>query len=378
MNLSCRMKIIEGQNASLGRRQIKALIPSLPDAKSISPYLNRIDQSRYYSNFGPLYQELILRFAEAKGVNPDCVVGVSNATLGLYATLWAMNLKGCYVMVPGWTFIATAMAVRMAGLKPWFVDIDPISWALSPTRAQELLKWAPGPLAAILPVAPFGAQLPLDAWSDFAKNTGIPVVIDAATGFDALEVTDIPAVISLHATKALGIGEGGIVFCRDPNLIARIQKITNFGLEANRLSSCFGINAKLNEYSCAVGLAALDSWAETKRTLKALSQEYNTLLGNLFKFQPDFSKFAVNNCIIYHDRISIRLLAEWLNLNGIETIRWWPAPCPDHPAFAESEQTDITNARRISEQSIGLPLYASLNIDDIRYIADIVIKGMQQ
>jgi dTDP-4-amino-4,6-dideoxygalactose transaminase len=145
----------------------------------------------------------------------QAVTTVANATLGLMATLAALDpLPGALCAVPAWTFIATPQAALIAGLTLWFLDVHPETWALDPAAVELALEQAPGPVAAVMPVLPFGRPCDLAGWSAFRARTGVPVVIDAAAGFDALDPGDLPCVVSLHATKALGCGEGGFLVCR--------------------------------------------------------------------------------------------------------------------------------------------------------------------
>src|SRR3546814_2565438 len=142
---------------------------------------------------------------------------------------------------------------------------------------------------AVLPVAPFGASVPVEDWDAFSEETRIPVVIDAAAGFDGARFGRSPAMISLHATKALAAGEGGLVASRDRGRLANIRSRSNFGFQAGTRSAVrFGTNAKLSEYAAAVCLASLDGWAETRRDFVRVATDYRAALGSLpdLRFAP--------------------------------------------------------------------------------------------
>ena len=270
--------------------------PLLPTHAHIARYIAEIDELRWYSNFGPLYSRFAARLGESRGVSANQVTVVSNATVGLTLSLRATGAAEGYCMVPAWTFAATPMAVEAAGLKRWFVDIDPIRWSLTPEIAVRSLSEAPGRVAAVMPVAPFGAAVEIAAWDEFTAGTGIPVVVDAAAGFDTLEVGRTPSVVSLHATKALGIGEGGAVFSTDSDHIAAVRGLSNFGLHGSRLASVSGMNGKLSEYSCAVGLAALDEWPVRRQQFRERAARYLHALEGDVIFQPSFGTFASATC----------------------------------------------------------------------------------
>src|SRR5207237_9552529 len=125
------------------------------------------------------------RLADDVGLQFSGVATVSNATQGLSLALLAQAVRpGDLCMIPAWTFVASAHAAVAAGLVPYFVDVDPGSWALEPDSAQMYMTRAPGRVAAVMPVIPFGQPIDSRAWDAFAETTGVAVVIDAADGFD--------------------------------------------------------------------------------------------------------------------------------------------------------------------------------------------------
>src|SRR5262249_50699634 len=147
----------------------------------------------------------------------------------------------------------------------------------------------------------FGRPLDVSAWDSFRRQTGIPVVIDAAAGFDSLVPGDTPAVVSLHATKALGTGEGGFVISKDPSLIRAVQTRSNFGFYGQREALCAATNAKFSEYHAAVGHAALDEWAQTRAEWMAVARAYRSALGrsSYLQFQPGFGETWVTSvCVL--------------------------------------------------------------------------------
>ena len=89
--------------------------------------------------------------------------------------------------------VQLARQARLAGLKPWFLDIDPTDWQLKPEHVLTALDSAPGPVAAVVAVAPFGAAIDGDTWDAFAAETGLAVAIDAAAGFDSARLANVPA-----------------------------------------------------------------------------------------------------------------------------------------------------------------------------------------
>ncbi|MBR45936.1 MAG: hypothetical protein CMM31_05565, partial [Rhodospirillaceae bacterium] len=165
---------------------IRIAVPRMPEADALLPYLRHIDEARYYSNFGPLVREFEARMAAELGVAPAMVATVSSGTQALILGLRAACVApGTLCMMPAWTFSGRAHAAREAGLIPYFVDVSPESWALSPEISGAALREAPEPVGAVMPVAPFGAPIDYAAWDAFADETGIAIAIDAAAAFDA-------------------------------------------------------------------------------------------------------------------------------------------------------------------------------------------------
>jgi len=198
---------------------IHVLRPRLPSASELLPYLQEIDQARWYSNGGPLVTRLERELSRHFGLPNLGVVTAANCTLGLTAVLLAREVRpGSLCLMPSWTFAATPHAARAAGLVPFFHDVDQRTWALDPNAVRETLKRQASPIGAVMVVSPFGAPIDLHAWEKFEDDTGVPVVVDAAAGFDTARPSRIPSVVSLHATKILGAGEGGFIITADPRL----------------------------------------------------------------------------------------------------------------------------------------------------------------
>ena len=165
---------------------IPLMRPQLPEVSAILPYLEEIDQNRWYSNFGPLERRFERKLADHFELGDRQVVCVSNCTQGLDISLRnAARFPVGYCLMPSFTFVATPHAAISAGLEPYFLDVELDTWALSPVSVRDKISAIEGPIAAVMPVAPFGASIDVSAWDAFAQETGIPVVIDAAAGFDS-------------------------------------------------------------------------------------------------------------------------------------------------------------------------------------------------
>ena len=342
--------------------------PRLPTADDILPYLRRIDDARWYSNFGPLLTELELRLA-SRFTDGAVAATVVNATQALTLALQAMGLPaGSLVATPSWTFVATAHAIAQAGLVPWFLDVDHDSQMLDPAQVRDVLARAPGPVSAVLPVAAHGAMPDVEAWLAFRDETGLAVLLDAAAAFDAARDARLPTVVSLHATKVLGIGEGGFLVTDDAALAFRVRRMTTYGFNGTREAQIAGTNAKLSEYTAAVGLAALDKWPADR--LRFFLAAQHTRIGLAMTpsvvLQPGWgSDWVTSVCVVRLPNGAAQAATETLVAHGVETRRWWGRGCHQDAAFAGYPRTDLPVTERLAQSVIGLPFAIDLVREDV-------------
>jgi dTDP-4-amino-4,6-dideoxygalactose transaminase len=365
------------QSDPAGELSIPVARPRLPSTEEIAPYLRRIDQSRWYTNGGPLVRELEEKLSAHVDPGTAKVATVANATLGLTLALMAHDLPlGSLCMVPAWTFAATAHAIELAGLIPWIVDVSESAWALEPEIASELLGEAPAEVSAVMPVSPFGAPIKIGLWKEFRERTGVVVVIDAAAAFDSLHASEVPAVVSLHATKVLGVGEGGFVVSNDASFIDEIQKRANFGFWYSREATAESFNAKMSEYAAAVGLAALDHWTTTRADFARVASAYLSGFSNQtdVTLQEKFGRSWVASTVVISARIGAETAMCALNANSIGSRRWWGGGLHRHRAFANFPRHHTKNTDALVEMAIGLPCWRDLPMVEITRICELVLS----
>lgn len=351
---------------------IPAARPRLPDADSLLPYLRRMDAARTYSNFGPLLREFEGRLAARFDPSTEIVTCV-NATQALTLMLQALDLpRGGLVAIPSYTFVATAHAVIAANLVPWFIDVDADDWMLRPDTLRRALSTAPGPVVAAIPVAAFGALPDLEGWKALKHDLGLAVVLDAAAAFDQVRDAALPTIVSLHATKVLGIGEGGFMATTDAGLAARVRQLTTFGFNGARISEIAATNAKLSEYAAAVGLAALDGWdADRLHFLRTgrLMRAAMTFVPEV-RFQSGWGiDWVTSVCSVQLPDGSVDAVRSAMEAEGVETRCWWDKGCHDNPAFAHYPRTDLSQTRALASCVVGLPFAIDLDEQDVSRIA---------
>ena len=355
--------------------------PRLPPASAILPYLRQIDANAWYSNHGPLAQLFQQRLAEHWGVAATEVAQVSRATAGLTLALQASGARaGSRCLMPSWTFVASAGAVVAAGLVPHFVDVRAGTWSPDPAEIRRLA--ALHDVGAVLVVAPFGAPIDMMEWTRLQRDTGLPVIVDAAAGFDTLRacgpmaVQECPVAVSLHATKVFGIGEGGAVIIRDEAMMKRVRARAQFGFAGSRESQVAGVNAKLSEYAAAVGLAGLDTWDEARERWDRVTQAYLAMLPDRLGLTPRFGQSWVGSTLTLLWPEDRPVLGERLAAQGIASLSWWGPGCHMQPAYRQFPAEALPVTSIYARRAIGLPFWQDLSETEIASVCRAIGRAL--
>lgn len=359
-------------------KKIPVARPRLPPAAALAPYIERIDGARWYSNFGPLCMEFEARLAARFGLSPAGICTISNATLGLELALRTAGAKpGTLCLLPSWTFSASVHAVLEAGLIPCFMDVDD-QGLITPDLVHEALTAAPSEVGAIMPVAVCGQPIDPAVWSRVAQQSGIPVVLDAAPGFDGARAGNLLSVVSLHATKILGVGEGGFVMSSDPDLVASVRLKSNFGFQGSREALTQATNGKLSEYAAAVGLAGLDEWPARRAAFQAAAQRYRDNLADIpGAWLPAGwgQDWCSTTCVVgLPEPACLMPVLDSLHGAGVETRAWWGRGMHTHRAFAGYPRLALPVTERLAETILGLPFYIDMTFEEI----DTVCAALRQ
>lgn len=356
-----------GETHNVNPEEIPLLVPDLPRAEELLPYLHRIDRSRWYSNFGQLVGELEAKLSRLAGNErlPACAT-VANCSLGLELALAAMGLpRGGRVLIPALTFVATAGSVLRAGLTPVVGDVREDTWLLTPDIARAALRSLQ--IACVIPVATFGCPQDADAWDSFSSQTSVPVLVDAAGAIGNQRVgVRTSCVFSLHATKTLGAGEGGFIASHDRELVERVRRLSNFGIDpVTGIVGTAGTNAKMSEYHAAVALAALDAWPEQAELRRRLARYYCNTLSDYcpevrMQVRPTAGVYSIFP-VILPEHAEPAFVAQRLARKRIGSRRWYFPLVHEHPAFRESIRADaLATSSRLSGRIIGLPFHSFL------------------
>ena len=366
--------------ASLPPGRLQVLRPQLPSAADLLPYLAEIDHLRWYSNSGPLVVRLEEQLSRHLGFSSGGVITTANATLGLTVALMARRVPpGSICLVPSWTFAATPHAARAAGLIPWFIDVDRRTWALNPDHVTEMLKRMSRPVGALIVVSPFGAPIDVQAWEQFEDRTGVLVVVDAAAAFDTTRPSRLPFVVSLHATKILGAGEGGFVASTDSQFLERVRASCNFGFQGSRNAMLLALNAKMSEYHAAVALASLACWSETRQRHIRIMEWYRRAVARLDRasLQPKYGHGWVSGTtsVLLPPRTRERV-AQTLLQSGIETRLWWGTGCHTQPAFMDCPRGTLPVTEELGGRVLGLPHFPDMRKQDVDTVVNFLSEAL--
>jgi dTDP-4-amino-4,6-dideoxygalactose transaminase len=255
--------------------------PNIGDRESFLARVNDIMDRRWLTNNGNYVQELESRLADHLGVK-HCIA-MCNATVALEITIRALEMK-CEVIVPSFTFIATAHALQWQQITPVFCDVDPKTHTIDPGRVEELITPR---TSGIIGVHLWGGACDVEALQEIASRRGLKLLFDAAHAFSSSHGGVMiggfgdAEVFSFHATKFFNSFEGGAVTTNDDRLAAQIRLMKNFGFAGYDNVVYVGTNGKMSEISAAMGLSSLEKLDEFIEVNRANYLRYREGLADL-------------------------------------------------------------------------------------------------
>lgn len=236
--------------------------PNIGDRERLFARIGDLLDRRWLTNNGPFVQEFEKRVADFLGVK-HCIA-MCNATVALEISIRALGLHG-EVIVPSFTFIATAHALQWQEITPVFCDVDPSTHNLDPAKVEAMITPR---TTGIIGVHVWGRPCAVDALAEIAQRRGLTLMFDAAHAFgNSYQGRMIgnfgqAEIFSFHATKFFNTFEGGAVVTNDDDLAAKMRFMKNFGFAGYDNVDYVGINGKMSEVSAAMGLTGLESLEE--------------------------------------------------------------------------------------------------------------------
>jgi dTDP-4-amino-4,6-dideoxygalactose transaminase len=318
-------------------------------------------------------------FADYCGVKYG--VGVNSGTDALYLALLSLGVKeGDQVIVPDFTYIATAMAVSYTGAEPVFCDIDESDFNID---LDDVKKKVSGRTKAIIPVHLYGQPAKMLEILDFASENNIKVIEDAAQahggaialGKDLKRVGSFGDLgcFSFYPTKNLGCyGDGGIVVADNEYLYKRLLKLRDYGRESKYSHTMLGYNSRLDTIQAAVlsiKLRYLEKWNNRRREL---SYYYNEALKGIDGLITPSERAGLKHVYhVYVVKVKEReKLIDYLSSKGIPSIIHYPIPCHMQRVYKGSDDSEDFNpvSKRLSSTVLSLPLNPFLREEEIDYI----------
>lgn len=348
--------------------------PALPPLDEFVELLKDIWDSKWLTNNGKFHQQLEAALAVYLGVKYISLF--SNGTLALISALQVLRIAGEVITTP-YTFVATTHSLHWNGIKPVFVDVDPIYGNLDPTKIEAAIT---PKTTAIVPVHVYGNPAEVEKIQEIADTYGLKVIYDAAHAFDVnykgqsiLNFGDL-SILSFHATKVYNTIEGGAIICHDEKTKKRIDYLKNFGFADETTVIGPGINAKMNEVQAAYGLIQLKYLKENIKKRREIATLYNRELEHIngvsiLKQHPD----ADHNYPYYPIFVDEKgygktrdELYEYLKTKNIFGRRYFYPLVSEFPTYKgldSAKPTNLSNAHKIASQVICLPIYSDLQID---------------
>ena len=356
--------------------------PYLPPLEDFIPYLEKIWGNKILTNGGPFHQQLEQALCDYLGVKHISLF--TNATIGLVTALQALRITGEVITTP-YSFVATAHSLLWNGIKPVFVDVDPNTLNLDPSKIEAAIT---PHTTAIMPVHCYGHPCDVDAIQKIADNYNLRVIYDAAHAFgvqchcgSVLNHGDL-SVLSFHATKVFNTFEGGAIICPDAKTKLRIDQLKNFGHAGETTVVAPGINGKMSEINAAFGLLQLKHIDKVIARRKEIDALYRELLSDVKGIQclPDSGEIVANYSyfpilVDGNYPISRDELNEKLKTHGIFPRRYFYPLVTEFPMYRglpSANRDNLPNATAAAQKILCLPIYPALGNPQIETITQLI------
>ncbi|MBE0627424.1 MAG: DegT/DnrJ/EryC1/StrS family aminotransferase [Burkholderiales bacterium] len=347
-----------------------------------------IFERQYYNNNGPLHEELEEKLQQFLGVKH--AICVSNATYGLMMVADAMELSG-KVILPSFSFAASAQSLSWAGLEPVFCDIDPDTHQIAIDQISALID---GGVSGIMGVNLWGGACNPKAIADLAASNGIQLYFDSADAFgctvDGVRIGNFgrAEVFSFDATKILSATEGGCICTNDDDLAARLRSIRpSYGAD-KPVNIVRVVNARMSEAQAAIALMSLEDFPANQKNNEALYRLYEAQLNaipGLHLVRPsgvDFSNYQYLVCRLDEHEFGLPrdLLIEILRAENVVARRYcYPGMHRSIPYAQELPQylDQLPNTDSLCASCIQFPIGALVSAQDVERICSILDRAHQ-
>ncbi|GAB3921098.1 DegT/DnrJ/EryC1/StrS family aminotransferase [Mucilaginibacter myungsuensis] len=341
-------------------------------------YLDGIWERGWLTNNGPLVNDLELRLKSY--LNISHLLYVNNGTIALQLAIKALGLTGEIITTP-FSYVATTSSIVWEGCEAVFVDIEPDSYNIDPTKIEAAIT---DKTTGIIATHVYGNPCDIDAIDAIAKKHNLKVIYDAAhcfgTTYKGRSVFDHGNVstTSFHTTKIYHTVEGGAVFAKDPDVLRTMAYMRNFGHDGRVDYFGVGINGKNSEFHAAFGLVNLDHIDEIMSRRKGQYARYTEKLRQHKGIQLTINKDADFNCAYF----PLYFESEALLLKSINELQeQYVVPrryfYPSLSVLPYVKKCDTPISDEVSSRILCLPLYHKLQDEEIDMICRILLRVQQ-
>lgn len=345
-----------------------------------------IFERQYYTEYGPLNQQLEQKLQQFLGVKH--AICVTNATIALMMLADAMGLKG-KVILPGFTFIASAQSLSWAGIEPVFCDVDPDTHQIA---LDQIAAQIDKDVSAIMGVHLWGGACEPKALAELADAHEVQLYFDAAHAFgcsvDGVRIGNFgrAEVFSFHATKILSATEGGCICTNDDELAARLRTMRSSAGAGKPVEVTKTVNGRMSEAQCAIALMSLEDFPSNQKNNENLYRLYATQLAKipgLYLVKPSgisFSNYQYVVCRVDERAFGLSrdLLIALLKAENVNARRYfYPGLHRSIPYAQELPQylERLPNTDTLSATCIQLPIGALVSAQNVERICEILSRA---
>lgn len=344
---------------------------AVPDLRgNESAYLTRCVQDNWVSSAGPFVTECEKQVAALAG-RAHAVASV-NGTTALQLSMTAAGVKrGDYVVVPDWTFAATANAAHHAGATPVFADVTEESWSLDPAVLEAILRDPPGRIGAVVVVHALGHPADVDPLLGLCKQAGVPLIEDAAGAIGARYkgrpvggLGDL-AIFSFNGNKTVTAGGGGMVVTNDETQARHLRALSAQARSgAEYRYDAIGFNYRMTNLNAGVLLAQIERLEEMVAAKKRIAAAYDQAIAGRNDLQPmPRASWGESACWLYSVRCrgeaDARSLVQHMAEHNIEARVFWRT-LSDQAPYAHAPRHLTGVAATLSGTVVSLPCSSSL------------------
>lgn len=369
-------------NENMENKRINVTRSSMPDFDEYMEAIRPLWDSCWLTNMGENHEKLSRQLEEyLKVENVSLFV---NGHMALEMAIQAMDLGEGEVITTPFTFASTTHAIVRNGLKPVFCDIEPGNFTLDTAKLESLVNRN---TKAIVPVHVYGSVCDVEVINRVAKEHRLKVIYDAAHAFGVeykgrgIGNYGDASMFSFHATKVFHTIEGGAITTSDKELIDKLWRYKDFGIKDEETVDGIGANAKMNEFSAAMGLCNLKHVDANIEKRKEISLRYRENLEDILgirllkeqqNVKPNYAYFpiVIEEGIFGADRQAVKDKLEKYNIHVRKYFYPLTSAFDCYKGIFDPDETPI--AKWTADRILTLPMYADLDLNDVDRICEII------